>query len=70
MERTSAAKARALAMAAGMLPTWLRSRSEKRAAEREDGAEGVALVHLRVEDPDAAIGELGLERARSGRADA
>jgi hypothetical protein len=28
MERTSAANARALAMAAGMLPTWPRSRSE------------------------------------------
>ena len=39
----------------------------ERAAEREDGAEGVALVHLHVECPDAGLGELvgdGAQRAR------
>ena len=41
----------------------------ERAAEREDGAEGVALVHLRLKDPDAALSELGFDRLQQSRTD-
>ena len=54
MERTSAAKTRALAMAAGKLPTCPRSRSASELPNEKMARK--ALVHLRLEDADAAIG--------------
>ena len=51
MREHFAAKARALAMRGRDIADLAAIEIGERAAEREDGAEGVALVHLRFEHP-------------------